>query len=369
MSEDIFNITSSTLSDSSIINLGKDEFVVLIVPKLQNILNRVFSDTPAKQKIKIYKDRISFAAPCCGDSAHDKYKKRGNIILEGKFKNLYKCFNCGTCMSLPNFFRQYGEDLSLSEIDYITSNRVDISTFYQAVGVDSVNYLYDINEVEKYAINREQFKSRLKLVECSEENKGHNYLVGRRQFDFRKFLYSCQADKLFVLNLTPNGNIIGMQVRRFDKSGPKYKTYNLQKIHEMVMKDNVVVPDEINSLSMLFNILLVDCTRMVTVTEGPMDAFLLKNSMALCGAAKNIDFPFEHRYLFDSDKTGREHTTEKLKEGYPVFMWEKYIEDSGLPKQKKWDVNDVVLYAMKNNMKLPSIEEYFTDDELDLILI
>lgn len=369
MTDNIFNITHSTLTDSSVSNMSKDEFVATILPKLQNILNRIFSDNPAKQKIKIYRDRISFAAPCCGDSATDRFKKRGNIILEGRFKNLYKCFNCGTCMSIQNFFKTYGENLSLSEIDYITANKVNISAFHQAVGTDSVNYLYDVESIEKFAVNRECFKSTLRLSECSESNRGHSYLVSRRQFDFRKFMYSEKANKLFILNLTPKGNIIGMQVRRFDGSGPKYKTYNLQKIHEMILHDGMVVPDDINSLSMLFNILLVDCTRMITVTEGPMDAFLLKNSMALCGAAKNIEFPFMHRYLFDSDKTGREHTIEKLKEGYPVFMWEKYIEDSGLPNRKKWDINDVVMYAVQNNLKLPSIEGYFTDDELNLIMI
>ena len=367
--DDIFNITSASLLDSSVSDMSKDEFVALILPKIQGIVNRVFSDNPAKQKIKIYKDRISFAAPCCGDSATDKFKKRGNIILEGRFKNLYKCFNCGTCMSVQNFFRAYGESLSLQEIDYISANKANISSFHQAVGTDSVNYLYDVDLIEKYAVDRDVFKSALKLLECSEPSKGRTYLVSRKQFDFRKFMYSPQADKLFVLNLTPKGNIIGMQVRRFNGNGPKYKTYNLQKIHEMILQDGVVVPDDINSLSMLFNILLIDCTRTVTVTEGPMDAFLLKNAIALCGAAKNIDFPFMHRYLFDSDKTGREHTIEKLKEGYPVFMWEKYIEDAGLPNKRKWDMNDVVIYAVEKGVSLPSIEGYFTDDELNLILI
>lgn len=367
--QDIFDIASSTGGDVSVSNMGKDEFVAMILPKLQRILDRVFSDNPAKRKIRVYRDRISFAAPCCGDSAHDRYKKRGNIILEGRFRNLYKCFNCGTCMSLNNFFKQYGESLSFGEVNYIASNKVDISTFRTMTGMDSVNYLYDIDNIEKYAVSRESFKQILGLSECSEYNHGNEYLTSRLQFDFAKFLYSQQADKLFILNLTPNGNIIGMQVRRFSKNGPKYKTYSLQKIHDMIMRDGVSVPDDVNQLSMLFNILIVDCTRMVTVTEGPMDAFLLKNSIALCGAAKNIDFPFMHRYLFDSDKAGVQHAAEKLKEGYPVFMWDKFLSDNNLPKRKKWDVNDVIMYSAKNNVRLLPIDSYFTDDDLDMIMI
>ena len=87
----IFDNTGTVSGDSSLNLLSKDEFVELIVPKVQEILNKRFPDNPAKRRIKVYKDRISFAAPCCGDSASLQHRKRGNIILEGKFKNLYKC--------------------------------------------------------------------------------------------------------------------------------------------------------------------------------------------------------------------------------------------------------------------------------------
>jgi len=361
--------TSGSTAGLETQNLSKDEFVASIIPKLQAILDRAFPNDPQKRKIRVYKDRINFAAPCCGDSGHDNHKKRGNIVLEGRFKNVYKCFNCGTSMMLPTFFKRYGQNLSLDEIDYITANRPDSSSFGGGYGIDSVSYLYDMDEVNKYAINRETFKARLGLVECDTVSFGHNYLVNRMQYDFKKFLYSVQANKLFILNLTPEGNILGIQVRRFDKSGPKYKTYGLQKIHEIIFRDGIVVPDDINTMSMLFNILLVDCTRVVTITEGPMDAFLLKNSIALCGAGKNIVLPFDQRYMFDSDKTGRQHTIEKLKDGYDVFLWDKYIKDASLPNRKKWDFNDVLLYARQFGLNLPSIEGYFSNDELDTIFI
>jgi hypothetical protein len=104
--------------------MTKEEFIDEINPKIQEILKRVFPGNTQKQKIRVHKDRISFAAPCCGDSAHNNSKKRGNIILEGKFKNLYKCFNCGTCMSVANFLKAYGQDMSLSMIDYVSDKRV-----------------------------------------------------------------------------------------------------------------------------------------------------------------------------------------------------------------------------------------------------
>lgn len=362
---DIFNLTSQTFDSSSKSNMTKEEFISEITPKIQEILNKVFPGNPSKQKIRVHRDRISFAAPCCGDSAHDNYKKRGNIILEGKFTNLYKCFNCGTCMSVNNFLKMYGQNISLNMIDYISENKIG----FAKESSNNVSYLYDDELIDSYAIDRDYFRNLLGLTECTEYCYGKTYLINRRQYNFNKFMYSKQANKLFVLNLTKSGKIFGMQVRSFADKNAKYKTYNLQKIHEMILKDDVKIPDEINDLSMIFNILLVDYSNYVTVTEGPMDAFLVKNSIALCGAGKRIEFPFMTRYLFDDDKPGREHAIEKIKEGYNVFMWENFKKDIGIKSGKKLDMNDVIMWCYDNNIACPKIDDYFSDNELDMIMI
>lgn len=367
--------SADELFGSSVLNptngsINKESFVAELVPKIQAILDKEFPNNPQKRKIKIYRDRISFAAPCCGDSAHDNHKKRGNIILEGKFKNMYKCHNCGACMSIYNFFKTFGQSLSLESITYISEHKSALSSPTQ-FGDSSINYIYDANKIDAVAIDRETFKAYLGLEECDVPNEGHFYLVNRRQFDFSRFLYSSKFKKLFVLNLTKSGKIFGLQVRSIDKAytGPKYKTYNLSKIYEMIFKQNVEIPDDINTLSMIFNILLVDYASPVTVFEGPMDSFVVKNSIALLGAGKHITFPFYHRYMFDDDDAGRKHAIEHLNDGYDVFMWDKFKKDIGLPYKKKWDMNDVVIWANKNNVKLPWLDGYFTHDVLDMISI
>lgn len=366
MSIDIFD--SISFIDSSRNIESKEDFVVDIVQKVQDILNRMFYDNPAKRKIRVYKDRISFAAPCCGDSARDNYKKRGNIILEGKFRNMYKCFNCGCCLTLNNFFKRYGQNLTLSEIDYIMKNKNDIQNFRNTNNTESASYLYNVDLIEELSVSREYFKKILGLNECTEKHFGHDYLIKRKQYDFSKFLYSVKSNKLFVLNLTPKGNIFGLQVRSFT-GNVKYKTCNLQKIHDNILKDNVKIPDEINTLSMLFNILIVNYNYPVSVLEGPMDAFLLKNAIALCGASKSMEFPFEHRYLFDDDKPGRAHSIKKLKNGHSVFLWSVFKKDIGIINKGKIDINDVVIWCNEHNMKFPNIDKYFSNDELDLMSI
>lgn len=355
--------------DTSIISsektISKEDLVKELVSKVEIILRKEFPGNPTRQRVKIHKDRISFAAPCCGDSATDDRKKRGNIILEGRFKNMYKCHNCGVSMSLSKFFKKYGQTLSLEAISYVTDTYSELSrnssTFTETV--------YDVEEVEKYALGREWFKTVFGLTECTPGTKAYNYLMGRRQYSFDKFLYNAQHELLFILNLTAKGNIIGMQVRHLSENygGPKYKTYSLSKIYETFLKTNGNVPDDVDELSMIFNILCVDITKTVTVLEGPMDSFLISNAIALCGGGKKVTFPFKCRYLFDSDKDGRKHALEYMEAGNEVFLWEKYKRDNGVPDKKKWDVNDLYIWAAKNNVKLARLDNYFSDDTLDMI--
>lgn len=362
----------SSIFDASVLmskenTMTQEEMVQELVPKIEAILRDRFPHNRPRQQVKVFRDRISFAAPCCGDSSHNDYKKRGNIILTGKYKNMYKCHNCGAYMSIPKFLKRYGEDASLGLIEYINANKSESTT--NTVADASINLLYSTDTIDKLAINRAFFRNLLELEECDQPNAGHNYLVRRCQYDFSKFMYQPKYKLLFLLNLTPNGDIFGVQVKHMNPNykGPKYKTYSLSKIHRDFLKSDVKIPDDIDSLSMIFNILLIDCRRDVTITEGPMDAFLIDNCIALCGAGKHTDFHFKYRYMFDDDKTGRTHSLERLSDGHFVFMWDRFKKDTGLPDRKKWDMNDVVMWASQNKRKLPSLNNYFSNDMLDAI--
>ena len=348
--------------------LTKEQLTGEMMDKLQDILVKRFPNNPQKQRIKIYPDRINFAAPCCGDSMKDNSKKRGNIILNGPFQMTYKCHNCGLSMPVYAFFKRFGQKLSLNSIDYITSHRPDTSNNLQD---SSLNYLYNNELIDNLAIDREYFKQVYSLEECNIPNAAHFYLINRKQYDFKKFLYQPKYQLLFLLNLTPSGKIFGLQLAHLNKfyKGPKYKTYKLSRIYNEFLKTEKEIPDEIDFLSMLFNVLTINYNSPVTIVEGPMDSFLIKNCIATCGAGKHIKFDFEYRYLFDDDLTGRKHAIEKLNDGYSVFMWEKFKSDLGLPNRKKWDINDVVSYCSDNNLKMPKLDTYFSNDSLDSLNI
>lgn len=371
------DVNSSNIFDSNLLSmdvspdnaLTKEQITGEMMEKLQDILVKRFPNNPQRQKIKVYPDRINFAAPCCGDSAKDNSKKRGNIILTGPFQMTYKCHNCGKSMPVYTFFKQYGQSLSLNSIDYISAHKPSESIL--SASDSSNNYLYNNELIESLAIDREYFKQLYSLEECDLPNAAHFYLINRKQYNFKHFLYQPKYQLLFLLNLTPSGKIFGLQLAHLNKSykGPKYKTYKLSRIYEELFKQPKEIPEEIDFLSMIFNILTVNYNIPVTIVEGPMDAFLIKNCIATCGAGKHIRFNFEYRYLFDDDKTGRKHALEKIDDGFEVFMWDKFKADLGLPPRQKWDMNDVVKYCSEQGIRIPRIDSYFSNDSLDSLSI
>jgi hypothetical protein len=365
MIDNLFNV--GDVFDSSNINNVSD-FVNEIVPELTDILKMTFPENKYKQNVRVHSNnRISIACPLCGDSASDSHKKRGNIILDaGRFQYMYKCHNCGAYMSINTFFDKFKKKLSLGTIEYINSNK---SGYEYAIRESSMNMLFDVPNIEAHAIDREVFKDKCGLMEIMGTD-AEKYLHKRNQFKSQFFLFDNLEKLIYILNLTPSGKIIGVQTKPLYKNknaDPKYKTYKLSNIYSMLMNMECEITDEMDALSMIFNIFNVDYSRPIIVTEGPLDAFLLPNSIALCGAHKGINIEFNFYYMFDDDKTGRGKSIEQMKRGSNVFLWTKYKSLLELPDKKKWDYNDVVNYCKEHNIKMPNVLGYFSNDEFDII--
>lgn len=349
---------------------------------ISGILQERFPNDKQRQYIKVHNNRLQFCCPCCGDSFKDSSKKRGNIGLTGKWMNLYKCFNCGVSMSVGDFVKKYyGGSIPISMINYMSTNKPRNDTGFDA-SVNNSLEIYDQKNIDKYSIPRETLKALLNLVEVNNIdnwNYAMEYLTKRCQYDFSKFLYSRSQNMLYLLNLTKSGNIIGLQTRSLEsklpKNEPKYRTYNLTNIYKMLLKDYLIlkteIPQEIDTLSMLFNVLLVDYSKPINILEGPMDAFLLKNSVALCGASKALPFLGDFRFLFDDDKTGKTHAVERIKQGHTVFLWKTFKKENNIPNAEKWDVNDIVKYCKLNNLPLPNfgLSKYWSNDIFDAVMI
>ncbi len=353
--------------DSSLSNIddtvSESEYRIRLVSLLQSILDKCFPNNWAKRRIRVHNDRINFSCPYCGDSVKNSNKKRGNFILTGKYSGWYKCHNCGEAKRIDKFFEDYKVNLDLSIINYIAKGINDFAS-YSNVKFDMSLFL-DMDSIDEYAIDRQEFLKYFNLIEVK-ESPVWSWLKNRMQYDSTKFLYNSRLNHLIILNLTPSGKILGLQKRTF-KGPNKYLTYTLQKIYELMKKDPKKIPDEINVLSQIFNICLIDYSQPIILLEGPMDSFLIKNSIANAGANKNLPLDIPLKYLYDKDETGVKKSLENINHGYEVFLWERFLKDIGAPYRKKWDINDIFIWARSNNIKVPNILNYFSDNPLDII--
>ena len=317
---------------------------------VQKILNKEFANVQ-KRRINDYTDRLNVACPFCGDSHRNNHAKRGNLYFN---RLVFICFNCDKKTTFDRMCKQFNEqidpDKKLEMIEHLDS----IMTYndYKNEFVDAkFDNLIDLSDLEKsIELNLTPF-SDFKPIQV---NGGiYKYLIGRGiEPDKHKDIYQAkywknedESEWIIVMLNRRGSKILGMQVRNL-KEGKRrmFKIYNYENILEWVnlAKDEPKQVDinELviyNKLSYYFNILNVDFDSMITVFEGYLDSLFYPNSIGLVGV--NTDFRFlensgfDLQYFFDNDEAGFKKSEEKLKEGYPIFLWNKLFDD--IVTQKK----------------------------------
>lgn len=336
-----------------------------IKQNITNILEDTFSDKN-KHVILEHSDRLNFACPYCGDSTNSR-KRRGNLYIN----NLsYHCFNCGHHCDYIKFMHDFEVPVGDGNLDVIAD------TIKHGKKKKSTTFDIEIFDMlDKMGLSRIQLRKRFHLTEII-PGEMYDYLCKRcLQNKINRFMYNKKHNELWVLNMVKSGKIIGVQIRSFDPDKVKYRTYNISKIYqymgmEFPEKDEETV-SMLNQTSITFNITNIDLFDRVYVFEGAIDSMFLKNSVGISGVHRTFDLVEnlpETRYFFDNDKSGYKRTAIKLKEGKHVFMWKKFLNDLDLPRDIK-DFNDLIVYMINNKIKynFNEIEQYFTNEELDLL--
>lgn len=344
------------------------ETISHIKENIQILLNDRF-DVKNKKSVIEYSDRLNFACPYCGDST-DSRKKRGNIYLH----NLtFHCFNCGHHCDYIKLMHDFDIPLGDTNLDVI-ADTVKSGKKKKKSSFD----LEIFDELERLAFTRQDIKTKFHLVEIPPYGEIYDYLCKRcLKNKTDNFLYNKYHNELWILNMTTTGKIIGVQIRSFDESKVKYRTYNICKIYqysgiEFPEKDEEIV-EILNQTSITFNIMTVNLFDILYVFEGGIDAMFLPNSVGICGVGRNFDLVEnlpETRYFFDNDKAGLKRTRDKLETGKSVFMWKKFLEDLNITEKIK-DFNDLIIYMVKNKIRYDfnQIADYFTNEKLDLLEI
>ena len=361
--------------------------------KIQEILNKKFAnDSYIKRKIDVYHDRLNFSCVCCGDSLSDVRKKRGNLYLDTL---VYHCYNCGEHMGINTLLHRFGEELSNE--DKITVHEIQQNSKKFEPRHSSEQSSISMRLLEKIAIPKSIFFKSLDLISPYKNEFVSSYLKSRKIDirDWKYFAFNPNTKELYILNTTGQDRIIGYQIRQLDSNSKKarYLSRRLTKMYdELFHKDiNSIIEKMILSeplgqkyideedgienisanldrLSGIFNIMNINMSNMITIMEGPIDSLAIPNSIALQGASKTLNGFFDNmkniRFLFDNDKTGKEMSIKKLKEHKKIFLWSLYLKTKGIKDVK--DINDL---QKKDFLDLKIIEQCFSDDEFDAILI
>lgn len=325
--------------------------------------------SPNKQLLKNMPGRITLACPYCGDSYNDDTKKRGNMYWDTL---QYHCYNCGQHANVHSLLKDHhikldNSDDTFTVIDYVQQNKAKVNPD------DTMKHEVMVL-ADQLAITVEDFKKHFGAKEIEPGDwvwfKLKDRLLHNRADEF---LYSAKGHKLWILNFTSSGKIMGAQIRKMKGGGTRYLTYDLGKLYDEMNRELDVDPDvlaSVNKASTLFGIMKVNFQQNVTLFEGPIDAKFMHNSIALATAGRSTE-EFDEmatvRYMFDNDETGRKKMAEKLRKGRPVFMWTKFLKDTELDKYNIKDLNDLMIkcYELKSTAH-KQINDYFTSSHLDL---
>ena len=317
---------------------------IYIKSLLQKIIDKEFNNS-TKRRVNDYSDRLNMACPYCGDSHRNNHAKRGNLYFN---RLVFICFNCDKKTTFDRMCKDFNEqidpDKKLEMIEHLDS--IVSYTDYQNEFIDArFENLIDLTDLED-SINKNLTPfSDFKPIQI---NGGiYKYLIGRGIGpELHKNIYQAkywknedESEWIIVMLNRKDNKILGMQIRNL-KEGKRrtFKIYNYENILEWVnlakSEPKIIDINELvvyNKLSYYFNILNVNFDYTITVFEGYLDSLFYPNSIGLVGV--NTDFRFlenagfELQYFFDNDEAGFKKSEEKLKEGYPVFLWRKLFDD------------------------------------------
>ena len=272
---------------------------------------------------------FNFRCPICGDSQKHKNKARG-YFYQYKTDTNFKCHNCGASSTFSNFLK--GIDPTLYK-QYIFEKFQTRNT-----GKGS------IFEEPKFQFKKPVFRKKLDLPKASEVKIAKEYLE-KRKLDPSKFYFAYKfkewantqkqtfdtigrdESRIIIPLYDTEKNLIGFQGRSLGPNSVKYITV---MINEDAPK--------------IYGLDKIDNEKPIYIIEGPFDATLVQNSVAMCGSDLDIrSFGWsDYIYVYDNEPRNREivnRIDKTINGGYKVVIWPTSIVEK--------DINDMVLGGHK----------------------
>lgn len=293
--------------------------------------------------------------PICGDSK-TKNKSRFYIFLNNN-KFFVKCHNCGYSNSFNNFLKEFDNNLwneyKLENLKFFKNETlkqdINFNTNFisniKRENINDYNIFNNINTItpedntvfskylnsrkipEKYyslfyGINNINF-----LTNKLEKYKSNNYLI---------------ADSLIIPYYNKKNELTLFQTRYLDNNiHPRFQSFS-------------IIDDEYY----IFNEHLIDYSKLVSITEGPIDSLFITNCVAIGGSnnKQKIDYlksnSSDIRLIFDNDYSINKHILKQLKnyinQGFKVIIYDSNF--SGIK-----DINEAII---KSRFTVNNINSY-----------
>jgi len=280
------------------------------------------------QKFKRVNNNLyNLRCPICGDSKKNKNKARG-YLYQVKNNTNYKCHNCGINISFNNFLKQ---------LDSNIHQQYTFEKFKE--GKTGKNFVVNTPEF-KFQIP--MFKTSLNLPKASEAEESKSYLE-KRKLNPDKFYYASEFKKWvnsikhtfkdtdkdesrIIIPLYYQKELIGIQGRALNSNSIKYIT--------VMLRDDA---------PKIYGLDEIEKNKNVYITEGPFDASLISNAIALCGADGNLDeFNFRNRiWIYDNEPRNSEihrRIQKCIDNGEKVVIWPFSIKEK--------DINEMILSGL-----------------------
>ena len=279
------------------------------------------------QKFKRVKaDLFNFRCPICGDSKKHKNKARG-YLYQVKTNTNFKCHNCGASLSFNNFLKQ---------IDPTLHKQYTMEKFKEGFA-GGRNFVV---EEPKFDFKKPVFRKKLDLPKADEVPIAKEYLE-KRKLDPSKFYFAYKfkewtntqkqtfdtigrdESRIIIPMYDEDKILIGFQGRSLGPNSVKYITV---MINEDAPK--------------IYGLDQVDNEKPIYIIEGPFDATLVQNGVAMCGSDLDIrSFGWSDCiYVYDNEPRNREivnRIDKTINGGYKVVIWPTSVVEK--------DINDMVL--------------------------
>ena len=269
---------------------------------------------------------FNFRCPICGDSKKHKNKARG-YLYQVKTNTNFKCHNCGASLSFNNFLKQI--DTSLHK-QYVMEK-------FKEGFAGGRNFVV---EEPKFEFKKPVFKKKLDLPKASEVKIAKEYLE-KRKLDPSKFYFAYKfkewantqkqtfdtigrdESRIIIPLHDTEKNLIGFQGRSLGPNSVKYITV---MINEDAPK--------------IYGLDQIDNEKPIYIIEGPFDATLVQNGVAMCGSDLDIrSFGWsDYIYVYDNEPRNREivnRIAKTIDRGDKTVIWPSSVEEK--------DINDMVL--------------------------